>query len=100
MSRWKTSYDSQQLIQCAQNALTALESIKVEGMSQADLAEYSRLLKILKVLVTRFSKLDPELLSLNAWSNFPSWLNEARSQIMTFGQNRGIGHLQNANNNV
>jgi rubrerythrin len=100
MSRWKTSYDSQQLIQCAQNALTALESIKVEGMSQPDLAEYSRLLKILKVLATRFSKLDPELLSLNAWSNFPSWLNEARNQIITFGQNRGVGHLQNANNNV
>lgn len=98
MSRWKSNFDSQQINQFIQQSLTALEGMKIEGMSQQDLAEYSRLLKVLKILSTRFSKLDPELFSINNWGNFSGWLNNAQSNITSFSQNRNIGHLQNANN--
>src|SRR5208283_4951964 len=100
MSRWKTNFESQQVNQQVQNTLTQLEAIKIEGLSLQDLTEYSRLLKILKILGARFSKLDPELFSLNTWGNFSSWLTESRNQIQAFGQNRNAGHLQNANNSV
>lgn len=100
MSRWKSAYDSQHVTQSAQNVLTALESITLEGMSEENLAEYFRLLKILKVLATRLAKLDPELLALNSWSTFSNHLNQARSEIIAFGQNRNVSHLHNANSNV
>ncbi len=100
MSRWKTNFESQQVDQQVQNTLTQLEAIKIEGLSPQDLTEYSRLLKILKILGARFSKLDPELFSLNTWGNFANWLIDSRNQIQAFGQNRNIGHLQHANNAV
>lgn len=100
MSRWKSGYDSHQPTHSAQRAITALESIPLEGMSESDLAEYSRLLKVLKVLLTRLAKLDPELMVLNSWEGFPSYLSQAQNEIVAFGQNRNIGHLHNANANV
>jgi hypothetical protein len=100
MSRWKSGYDSHQIPQCAQNALTALEEVSLEALSEPELAEYQRLLKLLKLLAARLAKLDPELLSLNSWASFPGYLNQARDEIIAFGHSRNIGHLHNANANV
>jgi hypothetical protein len=97
MSRWKSAFDAQQAYQLVQKCLAALEAAKLEGLSPEGLAEYSRLLKVLKILAARFSKLDPELFNLSAWGNLASWLNNAHAQINGFGQNRNIGHLHNAN---
>ena len=65
MSRWKTNFEGQRVNQLLQVCVAALEGPTIEGISQQDLPEYSRLLKVLKVLAERFSKLDPELFSLN-----------------------------------
>ena len=100
MSRWKTNFDAQQAYPNIQNSITLLESAKIEGLSPPDLAEYSRLLKVLKVLAVRFSKLDPDLFSFNAWGNFSNWLSDAKNNIASYGKNRNIGHLQNANNSL
>ena len=100
MSRWKSNFESQQISQLIQQSLNALEGMKIEGMSQQDLSEYARLLKVLKVLTARFSKLDPELFSQNTWANFTNWLSNAQGNINNFVQNRNIGHLQNANNAI
>src|SRR5438445_1973705 len=100
MSRWRTNFESQQANQLVQRCLAALEGTTIEGISPQDLLEYSRLLKVLKVLAVRFSKLDPELFNLNNWGNFSAWLNNAQNNINNFIQNRSIGHLQNANGAV
>src|SRR6266498_2507002 len=97
MSRWKTNFEGQQVNQMLQSCVAALEGATIEGISQQDLPEYSRLLKVLKVLAARFSKLDPELFNLNTWANFSAWLNNAQTNINSFIRKRSIGHLQNAN---
>lgn len=98
MSRWATNFDNQGIKQRVQNVLAELEAVEVEGLSEQYLIEYSRLLKILKVLAARISKLDPELFNLNAWANFPNWLNESQNHIKAFEKSRSIIYLQNANN--
>src|SRR5438552_3264930 len=97
MSRWKTNFENQQANQLVQGCFAGLEGTTIEGISPQDLPEYSRLLKVLKVLAARFSKLDPELFNLNTWANFSAWLNNAQNHINAFIQKRSIGHLQNAN---
>ena len=97
MSRWKINFESQQTNQLVQGCFATLEGTTIEGLSPQDLPEYSRLLKVLKVLAARFSKLDPELFNLNTWANFSAWLNNAQNHINAFIQKRSIGHLQNAN---
>jgi DNA repair exonuclease SbcCD ATPase subunit len=77
-----------------------LSKANFKTRSQPDLSEYARLLKVLKVLAARFSKLDPELFSQNTWANFTNWLSNAQGNINKFVQNRNIGHLQNANNAI
>jgi hypothetical protein len=100
MSRWRVNYNSHSSSQEAQSCIAQLEGISIEGMLEQDLAEYSRLLKVLKVLAVRLSKLDPELFRLNSWENFSSWFKEASNQIAHFSQNRNIAHLQSANANI
>jgi len=100
MSRWKSNFDSQQANQRIQNSVTLLTSAKIEGLSPQDLAEYSRLLKVLNVLAMRLSKLDPELFGMSTWGSFSSWFSNAENEIKAFGQNRNVGHLQNANTSV
>ncbi|HWV98766.1 MAG TPA: hypothetical protein VNZ64_03635 [Candidatus Acidoferrum sp.] len=78
----------------------ALQAAKVEGLSPQGLAEYSRLLKIFKILAARVSTVDPELFNVNTWANFPTWLNEAHNNLKNFAQNANVAHLQNANSAV
>jgi len=84
MSRWKTNFENQQANQLVQGCFAGLEGTTIEGISPQDLPEYSRLLKVLKVLAARFSKLDPELFNLNTWANFSAWLNNAQNHINAF----------------
>jgi len=98
MSRWNSTFEAQQANQLVQQCLTSLESVKLDGLSAQDLTEYSRLLKVLKVLASRFSKLDPELFNLNTWGNLPNWLTSVNVHINNFVQNHNIGHLHHANN--
>src|SRR5438034_6924549 len=97
MSRWKINFESQQTNQFVEGCVAALEGATIEGMSPQDLPEYSRLLKVLKVLAARFSKLDPELFNFNTWANFSAWLNNAQNNINNFIRKPTVGHLQNAN---
>ena len=53
MSRWKTNFENQQANQLVQGCFASLEGATIEGISPQDLPEYSRLLKVLKVLETR-----------------------------------------------
>ena len=100
MSRWKTNLESQKPSEQIQSSLSLLESASVEGLSEQNLEEYSRLLKVLKVLAVRFSRIDAELFTHNTWGNLSNHLAEVQTQIRGFGQNRNITHLQNANNAV
>jgi len=100
MSRWQSSHDSQQINQIAQSTLEALESLSLESLSKTDMAEYARLLKVFRLLVIRLAKLDPELLPLNSTVSFTSLLSQAHGEIVSFGQNKNIGHLHNANSYV
>ncbi len=100
MSRWKTTFDNQNIVPQVQVCSTLLESISIADLSGDILNEYSRLLKILKILSVRLSKLDPDLFGLNSWGNFTSWLNECKSEITNFNNTRNIGYLQNANANI
>lgn len=82
MSRWKSKYESQQLNQLIQKRLRTLEEIKIDGMEPEGLADYSRLLKGLKIIEARIAALDPELFGLNMFDNIPGWINAAQSQIV------------------
>lgn len=98
MSRWKSGLENQQLNQLITNCIVLLEAAKIEKLASNDLVEYSRLLKVLKVLSVRLQKVDPELFALNTWSNFNPWLNEVQNHVRNFSQNGSIGHIHSANN--
>ncbi len=97
MSRWKTSFDAQHTDQHIQGCLTLLDGISIEGLTEQDLTEFSRLLKVLKVLRSLLSRLDPELLTLSASTSFSAWLAEVHSHIDNFRQRQGISNLHAAN---
>src|SRR5713101_8177140 len=98
MSRWKITFESQELLKRTEDSVRALESIKADGLTPEELAEYGRLLKVLKVLTARFPTLDPELYPQNLYGNFGGLLNSVHSNIHAYQQNRNAGYLQNANN--
>src|SRR6185312_6521409 len=97
MSRWKANFKSHQIVERVQNALTALDAIKVEGMAPDVIPEYARLLKVVKILAARLATLDPELYHQNHWQTCAQWAVNLQSQIAAYAQNRNVAHLQNAN---
>ena len=100
MSRWTVEFKSQNAMVNVQTCLGYLESVKLEGLSQQILEEYSRLLKVLNVLAVRFSKLDAELFNQGIWINLANFLTNTQNSIRGFSQNKDLGNLQNANNQV
>jgi hypothetical protein len=100
MSRWNNLFDKLQTKEQMQETVSILESINTEGMTPQDLSEYSRLLKLARICLTRMVNLDPELISVNYFANLQTWLTETQNQIKAFIKNRNIGHLQNANTNI
>lgn len=100
MSRWTKNYDQQEIEKALQSCLTTLEAANIEKLSEQDLREYARLLKVLKYLSARFAAMDPELFPLKTWSNFSGWLGEAHNNLLSFSQNGVAGHIQNANASI
>ena len=76
MSRWKTNFESQKVLEKIQGTLRILQSANAESIGPAEKPEYLRALKVLKLLEVRFTTLDPELFNQNTWSNFSSWFND------------------------
>lgn len=97
MTPWKQNFESQQCLELVRGSLNLLSSASTEKLSEDGIGQFTRLLKILKVLEHRFLSLDPELFPQNTWGNFNSWLNDCRNNIEQFTQNQDPGHIVNAN---
>jgi hypothetical protein len=97
MSRWKTSFENQQINQRIQASLNALKSVKLENLGSQDKEEYERAVKVLQILVGRFSAFDPDLISLGSLQALGNWASNIQSQVNVFVQNRNIGHVHNVN---
>src|SRR6266851_5264941 len=100
MSRWKTSFESLEALKRIEESLRALESVKADGLPPEELAEYARLLKVVKILAARFATLDPELYPQNLFGNFGSWSSAVQALVGGYQKNRGLDYLQNANANA
>ena len=100
MTRWQTAFETAQLRQNVGACLTLLEAAKIDILTPNDLAEYARLAKVLKILESRFARLDPEMCNPNVLNTFVTWLNAIQTHISHFATSQNIGHLHNANNTV
>jgi hypothetical protein len=97
MSRWKTTFDSQKLIQKIDESLGTLDSLDTQAMPPGDLAEFGRLLKVLKQLKEQFAALDPEFSPLNLMGNWASWATNIQNNLRMYQQRRQISDFQQAN---
>lgn len=97
MSRWHDAFIAQQPAQKVKEALRLLESSKSDGLGSNDMAAYARLLKALKVILTRFENLDPELYHQNTWANIGPWSLNLQNYATTFSQSPNPNALNNAN---
>lgn len=100
MSVWKQNYESLQAVQRIREALGFLDTVNTESLSAADLGDFARLQKALRVLDVRMSSLDPELFHPGSWGNLGSWLSNLQTYTRDFAQSAKVSHLQNANNTV
>jgi hypothetical protein len=93
MSRWKDNLKSTDLLHNIRTATKLLEDTATSNFTVASMAEYSRAIKVLKLLEARISTLDPELFSQNTWANFLPLLSNARAQAEAVSRNPNSGQL-------
>lgn len=99
MSRWNTTFNSQQALQRTQSTLDVLQSEKLKStpLSPQAKEEYDRAIKVLKMLEVRFASLDPELFNVNLWGNLGSYLNNAKAQADGFSNSINISQITQVN---
>ncbi len=97
MSIWRSGFDGQQLIQKIKESSRLLDSAKTDKLNTNDLANYARLLKVVKVIAAQLEHLDPELYQSNIWASIGQQMTALQNQINTFAQNSQPGFLNNAN---
>ncbi len=100
MSNWKTIFESQECVTKIQEALRAWDGVDIQTLSPIDLANYERLLRVLRVLESRFARLDPELYHQGIWANIGNWLSNARNYGGNFAGDKNPSHIQNANASI
>lgn len=98
MSRWKTTFENQKVLEKIQGTLRVLQSTNLEKGSPSDKTEYVRAVKVLKLLEVRFTTLDPELFNQNTWGNFSSWFNDIQGYANSAAQNPT--YFQHINNRL
>lgn len=97
MSRWTQTFENQQINQRLKSSLDSLKSVKLGNTPTSEKEEYERTVKVLQLVVGRFSAMDPEVANLNSLSGLGNWATNIQSQVTAFVQNRNFGHLQNVN---
>src|ERR1041384_536566 len=98
MSSWKQSFENVQANGKLDGAIKLVESFKTDSLEPQNLANYARLLKVLKFLKARFTSLDPELFNLQFFSNIAGPLNNLQSYAQNLVQQNNVTFLQHANN--
>lgn len=100
MSVWKQSFEPLQATQRLRESLGHLDTVNTASLSTADLENFSRLEKALRILDSRMASLDPDLFHPNTWANMGPWLANLLTYTRDFSQTANVTQLQNANNTV
>ena len=101
MSRWIEYFESHPFQKDWKKILDTIEDITVDDNTiVTSIEEVARLTKVVSFLNNLLPACDPELIPKSTWDNFNSQSKACLQHITLYQNNRNIGHIRHANDNL